>query len=73
MSNAIVKDHQHEFEVVWQALHTICQSIPPGELLRLEAQRASDTLLLLMQAAGCFPANSSGADALPVSSVASAA
>ena len=73
MDNAIVKDHQHEFAVVWQALQTICQNIPPGELLRLEAQRASDTLLLLMQAAGCFSLHDEVANAQPVVSGAAAA
>ena len=65
MSNAIVKDHQHEFAVVWRALHTICQSVPPGDLLRLEAQRASDTLLLLMQAAGCLSSCHTGTESEP--------
>ena len=54
MSTAIVKDHQHEFSVVWQALHVISQSTPPGDLLRLEVQRASDALLYLMRVAGCI-------------------
>jgi hypothetical protein len=54
MSTAIVKDHQHEFSVVWQALHVISQSTPPGDLLRLEVQRASDALLYLMRMSGCI-------------------
>jgi hypothetical protein len=54
MNNAIViKDHQHEFAVVWQALNEIWQCTEPGDLLRLEVQRASDTLLHLMRIANC--------------------
>ena len=53
MSSAIVKDHQHEFTVVWQTLNEICERTAPGELLRLELQRASDTMLHLMRVAGC--------------------
>jgi len=63
MNTAIIKEHQVEFAVVWQTLNAICQRTEPGDLLRLEVQRASDTMLQLMRSAGCLEPGQELADA----------
>jgi hypothetical protein len=50
----IVNQYEREFLVVWKALHVIGMSSPFGELLRLEIERASDTLLQLMRTSECI-------------------
>ena len=54
MDTKLVSDHEREFFVVWKALTRIWVSAPQEDLLRLEAQRAADTLLYLMRSADCI-------------------
>lgn len=54
MDTKLVSDHEREFFVVWKALTRIWATTPHDDLLRLEAQRAADTLLYLMRAAECI-------------------
>ena len=50
----VVNTCEREFLVVWKALNLIRSSIPFGELMRLEVERAADTLLHLMRASECI-------------------
>ena len=50
----VVNQCEREFLVVWKALHIISASSPFGELMRLEIERASDTLLQLMRTSECI-------------------
>jgi len=50
----LVTDHEREFFVVWKALTRIWASTPHEDLLRLETQRAADTLLYLMRTTDCI-------------------
>ena len=50
---AAVKELECEFQAVWQTLNLIRERTPPSDLLHLEVQRASETLMELMRDAGC--------------------
>ena len=54
MDTTLIKDQEREFFVVWKTLSKIHASTPHGELLRLETQRAAETLLYLMRSAECI-------------------
>jgi hypothetical protein len=54
MDTHLVTDHEREFFVVWKALTRIWVSAPHDDLLRLETQRAADTVLYLMRSADCI-------------------
>lgn len=50
----VVNTCEREFLVVWKALHMIRSSSPFCDLLRLEVDRAADTLLHLMRISECI-------------------
>ena len=50
----VVNTCEREFLVVWKALRVIRSSTPFGDLLRLEVERAADTLLHLMRVSECI-------------------
>ena len=54
MDTTFIKDQEREFFVVWKTLSRIWAVTPHGDLLRLETQRAAETLLYLMRSADCI-------------------
>lgn len=50
----VVNTCEREFLVVWKSLRMICASTPFGSLLRLESERAAETLLYLMRISECI-------------------
>jgi hypothetical protein len=49
-----VKENEREFFVAWKALNEVWLSAPFRDLIRLEVQRAAETLLYLMRQADCI-------------------
>jgi len=50
----LVNKFEREFLVVWEALNMIGANSPFGDLMRLEVDRAADTLVRLMRTADCI-------------------
>lgn len=54
MDHALIKAHERELFVTWKVLSQIWSATPFDDLLRLEAQRAAETMLFMLRSADCI-------------------